>query len=92
MDPFDYWSWPKNTRDMIRFDSTLEALYYAANIFTNDVRVGEIQENHRQSLSDFQRLRPLTEDNLQAVLDVSYQIQFYRECIEEVTRLKALVG
>ncbi len=92
MDPFDYYLWPKNSRGMIVFKSTLQALYYAANIFNHPDGLLEIQQNHRQSIADFERLRPLTEDNLQVLLDVSYQLQFYRECIEEVIRLKAVKG
>ncbi|KKL19447.1 hypothetical protein LCGC14_2465360 [marine sediment metagenome] len=91
MDRFDYIRWPRTDDGMILFKSTSEAFYYAANIFTNEPMFQEIQLSHRKCIARFESLRPLTEDNLQAFLEVSYKIQFFRECIEEVTRIRKVL-
>ena len=91
MDRFDYIRWPRTDDGMILFKSTSEAFYYAANIFTNEPMFQEIQLSHRKCIARFESLRPLTEDNLQIFLEVSYKIQFFRECIEEVTRFRKVL-
>ncbi len=88
MPKYSYPYWPRRPDNAIILTSTDEALHLATHLYNNETRLSELQGYHRSTLAKFEKLRPLTEDNLLPVLELCYEIQFYRECMEEVMRLK----
>ncbi len=89
MPKYTYSYWPRNSDNAIILTSTDEAFQFATHLYNNTARLSDLQLSHRHTLAKFEKLRPLTEDNLLPLLKVCYEIQFYRECLEEVMRLKA---
>lgn len=92
MQPFSYWTWPRTAAGKISLKSTDDALFYASKIWRNEDRVDEIDDNLDRSRDEIELLNPLTGSNIVDILDKSFEIGFFVECLEECQRLDVVYG
>ncbi|HEA68077.1 hypothetical protein LCGC14_0867620 [marine sediment metagenome] len=88
MDLFDSFKWPISLRGFSYFRSTEDALSYASIIFYNHKQFKDLENNLKKIMSVFNDMRPVTEDNMDEILSICWQIGFYRECLAEAKLLQ----
>ena len=88
MKPVYYSKWPRKHDGSLLFESTHEALFYAAQVYNNDDLIEELQGYYNRVLERFALLEPISWRNLTFLSSIIFDCQFYRECLEEITRLR----
>ncbi|KKN32049.1 hypothetical protein LCGC14_0817730 [marine sediment metagenome] len=88
MKPVYYSKWPRRDNGALLFESTHDALFYAAQIYNNDVMIESVQKDYNRSLESFELMQPVTWRNLTHLVDITFDLQFYRECLEQIQHLR----
>ena len=79
---------PEGERFSMPFSSTDEAMHYASRFYGDDPKIEEIQAYLVLANKFFVELTQATRSNQEELLDVSFSLQFCRECLDEVARLR----
>jgi len=81
-------NWPRSIAGQVIFESSEDAIFYAALIYDDPDRVKEIKSLRRSTLVEIGLRRAKKQVNLDLLMHIACKAQFYRECVEEVDRLK----
>lgn len=80
--------WPRDNKGRVYMKSSEEAIFYASLMYDNPSKVEEIKRLRRESISQVGAKRNKPDIDMDLLLQIATQGQFYRECLEEVDRLK----
>jgi len=81
-------TWPLDRRGCPIFTCTYDALLYAQLIEDNADKQKMLTINRQDIYIKLRHERHSKQPNLQRMCDLSVQAQLYRECLEEVQRIK----
>lgn len=81
-------SWPRTKGGDIILKHTEEAYFFAILMFDKPDWVKEIKKLRMEVFAQVGALRKKKNPNLNEILQLGFKSQFYRECLEEVDRLK----
>lgn len=80
--------WPRNKKGELVFKNTHEAIFYA-NLITDKKRlVDEIDVCLRSARRELSIYRTKKSPNLDRLMHLAVKAQFFRECLQEVNRIK----
>lgn len=82
-------AWPMNKGGQMIFKSSEEAIFYAVLIYDKPEKVQEIKRLRRSTLAEIGERRARKNVNFDLLMQLACKAQFYRECVEEVDRLKS---
>ena len=80
--------WPRNNAGEVLMKTSEEAIFYGTLIYASPNYIAEIQTLRKKSCFDVQSRCKKKDVNLEHLMGLAVQGQFYRECLEEVERLK----
>ena len=80
--------WNREGNGDIVFSGTEQAIFYATLIFNLPDKINEIKQLRKEYLIRIKSYMELPVTDLDWLMDLSCRAQFYRECLEEVERLK----
>lgn len=81
-------AWPRNEAGEVILTSTEQAIYYATLIYTSPDHVTVIRTLRNKMLREVGKARKNLKPNYNYLLTLAFKGQWYRECLEEVDRLK----
>ena len=80
--------WPRRKNHEIIFKDTHQAIFYANLIASNKRLVDEIDLCRRQARRELMAERQKPVLNHDRLMDIAVKAQFFRECLEEVKRIR----
>ena len=80
--------WPRNEAGEVILTSTENALFYATLIYTSPDHVKVIRTLQHKTLTQIGKARKNLNPDYNHLLTLAFKGQWYRECLEEVSRLK----
>lgn len=84
----DLASWPVRRNDQPIFTSTQEAYLYAQLIWDNAQIIGDLNAFHQDTLVNLKYERSCKDPKLMILADLTCRALFFRQCLEEVQRIK----
>lgn len=81
-------SWPRRRNSEPIFKTTNEAIFYANLISTDKRRIDEIEAYLNAARRQIKTERDKTQHNLNRMMQLAMKGQFYRECLEEIKRIR----
>lgn len=81
-------SWERDVDGDIVFKGTEDAIFYATLIYDKSSKVDEIRKLRVKYLKKVGASKKLVNPDFDWLFQLACQGQFYRECLEEVERLK----
>lgn len=81
-------SWPRRRNGQPIFKTTQEALFYANLISKNKKNIDEIDLYFKAARRQIKTERDKVKPNLDRLMELATKAQFYRECLEEVKRIR----
>jgi len=84
----DLAQWKRSKDGAPIFTCTEEAFFYAQLIYRRDAERLKISHLRRDTLFKLRTMRTGTSPNYQRMLDLAVKAQFYRECLEELSRIE----
>lgn len=82
--------WPRNKAGDVILTSSEDAVFYATLIYNSPDHVKVIQALRRKMLAQVGKARKNLNPDYNHLLTLAFKGQWYRECLEEVDRLKKL--
>lgn len=84
-----FFSWPGNKYGRIHFKNTHDSFLYASLVYLDKRKIAELWADLYKVSRQLSRLKRGPLVNSQRHLDLACEMQFLRECLEEVARLRA---
>lgn len=80
--------WPRRTNGEIIFKNTNQAIFYANLIANNKRLADDIDLWRRQARREVMAERQKTDPNYDRLMEIAVKGQLFRECLDEVKRIK----
>jgi len=80
--------WPRRKNNELVFKTTHEAIFYANLIYDHKRLVDEIDMLLRSARRQLADQRQTKEPNLDRLMNIAVKGQFFRECLDEVKRIR----
>lgn len=81
-------NWPRRRNGQLIIQSTEEAIYLAHLIDSNPIVIDRLKSWRKQALLEIKRIKQTPRPNFQQMMDLAVRAQFFRECLEEVARIR----
>jgi len=85
--PYVYENWPRTNAGDPIFTCTEQAIYFA-HLVSDKIEIIDLLKRLRKTVYvDIGLQRSKITPNFQRMMDLAVKAQFYRECLEEITRI-----
>jgi len=81
-------NWPRRKNNEYIFQSTEEAFFFANLALDKPDVISSLKRGRAIALKNISQERVAGFPNLQRMMDLAVKAQFFRECLEEVDRIK----
>lgn len=85
--PYTFETWPMTQSGDPMFTCSEQAIYFAHLVSDRIEMVALLTKLRKRAYFDIAVQRSKTTPNLQRMMDLAVKAQFYRECLEEITRI-----
>lgn len=85
--PYNFENWPRDAGGNPIFTSTEQAIFYAHLCSHEPDEIYRLTMLRKGAYARIAEQRTKREPNLQRMMDLAVKAQFYRECLEEITRI-----
>lgn len=80
--------WLKTPNGRPRLTTTNDAIFYARLVYDDDQAIYELKSHHAELREKMKELSQKDEPDLDNMMEIAVQAQLFRECLEEVKRIK----
>jgi len=87
-----YDRWPRRRDHTLMFHNTIDAFFYAAQVFNKSIEIKALKIEFEVINKDLQKEKESKKPNLAYMLNTAFKRQFHRECLEEIDRLQKRFG
>lgn len=81
-------SWLKTPNGRARLTTTNDAIFYARLIYDDDQAICELKSHHAELREKLKQLSQKDDPDLDNMMEIAVQAQLFRECLDEVKRIK----
>ncbi|MBA7496007.1 hypothetical protein ES702_06604 [subsurface metagenome] len=85
--PYTFESWPRTKAGKPIFTCTEQAIYFAHLCSHNEGQISQLTILRKEAYQSIATQRSKRQPNYQKMMDLAFKAQFYRECLEEITRI-----
>jgi len=85
--PYNYGNWPRTKANDPIFTCSEDAIYFAHLASDKIQMITLLTKLRKRAYFDIMEQRSKDKPNYQRMLDLAVKAQFYRECLEEITRI-----
>lgn len=85
--PYTFESWPRTQAGDPMFMTTEQAIYFAHLVSDKIETITCLTKARKRAYFEISVQRAKTTPNYQRMMDLAVKAQFYRECLEEITRI-----